>query len=303
MPSLARMLGLMLVLAGPLVLAAQTVPSAGPWTGPSAVRPSVPYAARPYRPTAALPLARSVRTDPHAGRVVPAEYQTSAQSFDQSPRPIEPASPAEAISSGSLSPGSSLMGSSLPGSSLPGSSPSGPITLSPPRKFPPVRLSKPGQSGNSNSKAPGGLPSVVTAGGSLAMVLGVFFLTAWAMRRARPAGMSMLPGEVFEVLGRAPMANRQQVHLLRCGSKLLLVCVTPTGTETLTEIVDPIEVDRLAGLCRQTHSGSTTEAFRQVLGQFAPQQPDSGSLTRLFGGRKQPRDVQRSPSDVETRNV
>ena len=65
---------------------------------------------------------------------------------------------------------------------------------------------------------------------------------------------TLLPTEVVEVLGRAPLAGRQQMHLLRCGNKLLLVSVTPTGAETLTEVTDPVEVDRLSGLCRQAAS-------------------------------------------------
>ena len=42
-----------------------------------------------------------------------------------------------------------------------------------------------------------------------------------------PPGPAALPGEAFEVLGRASSTHRQQVHLLRCGSKLLLVSLTP----------------------------------------------------------------------------
>jgi flagellar biogenesis protein FliO len=117
---------------------------------------------------------------------------------------------------------------------------------------------------------PSGASAVVTMGSSLAVVLGLFFLIAWAMRKASPRGSVVLPGEVFEVLGRAPLTNRQQVHLLRCGSKLLLVSITPAGTETLTEVCEPVEVDRLAGLCRAAHPNSATSAFRQVFQQFAP---------------------------------
>ncbi|OHB67123.1 MAG: hypothetical protein A2V70_11890 [Planctomycetes bacterium RBG_13_63_9] len=112
---------------------------------------------------------------------------------------------------------------------------------------------------------------MVTVAGSLAVVLGIFFLVAWGMRRAGPAGSAVLPTEVFELLGQATMSNRQQVHLFRCGNKLVLVSVTPAGAETLTEITDPLEVDRLAGLCQQMQPNSATEAFRQVFRQFAPQ--------------------------------
>jgi flagellar biogenesis protein FliO len=142
-----------------------------------------------------------------------------------------------------------------------------------------------------------GLPLVVTVGGSLALVLGVFFLIAWAVRRAAPHGLTVLPSEVVEVLGRAPLAGRQQLHLLRCGKKLILVSVTPAGAETLTEITDPEEVDRLAGLCQQARPNSATAAFRQVLRQLAGQNkvagetPGSGlDSTAMAAGRQEDAD-------------
>jgi flagellar biosynthetic protein FliO len=125
---------------------------------------------------------------------------------------------------------------------------------------------------------------MITVASSLAIVLGVFLLAAWFMRRAAPNGSLSLPGDVFEVLGRAPLGQRQQVHLLRCGSKLLLVSVTSSGAETLTEVADPVEVDRLAGLCRQAHPQSATAAFRQVFQQFAPRRPQSESPSDLARG-------------------
>ena len=91
---------------------------------------------------------------------------------------------------------------------------------------------------------------MITVGGSLAIVLGLFFIVAWAMRKTAPRGRWLLPKEVFEILGRAPLGARQQVQLLRCGNKLLLVSITPNGAETLTEVTDPLEVDRIAGICQ-----------------------------------------------------
>ena len=79
------------------------------------------------------------------------------------------------------------------------------------------------------AKTPGGIDAIATVGGSLAVVLGIFFLVVWLLRRASPDGLGALPGEAFEVLGRAALANRQQAQLLRCGNKLLLVCVTRHG--------------------------------------------------------------------------
>ncbi len=145
------------------------------------------------------------------------------------------------------------------------------ISLSASHREPLTPLSPPSKT---NSRDPlkkiGDLPPLMTVASSLGMVLGIFLLIVWLIRRAAPQGLTRLPNEAFELLGRAPLAGKQQVHLLRCGHKLLLVSITPAGTETLTEITDPLEVDRLAGLCRQAHPHSSTAAFRQIFEQLAP---------------------------------
>lgn len=111
--------------------------------------------------------------------------------------------------------------------------------------------------------------SLATGAASLALVLGIFLAAAWALRRSMPQGAAKLPAEVVEVLGRAPLAGRQFAYLIRCGNKLLLVSIMQGSTETLTEITEPAEVDRLAGLCRQAHPQSATASFRHVLQQFS----------------------------------
>jgi flagellar biogenesis protein FliO len=103
----------------------------------------------------------------------------------------------------------------------------------------------------------------------------------WLVKRKTPQSLTRLPSEAFEVLGRAPLSGRQQVHLLRCGNRLLLVSVTPGGAETLTEITDPLEVDRLAGLCRQSQPGSSSAAFKQVFEQLASRRAPQDESTSL----------------------
>jgi flagellar biogenesis protein FliO len=115
--------------------------------------------------------------------------------------------------------------------------------------------------------------SISTGLAALAVVLGVFLAGAWALRRAMPSAGNRLPADVVEVLGCTPLAARQFAHLVRCGNKLLLVHLAPGSVETLTEITDPAEVDRLAGLCRQSHPQSTTANFRQIFQQFAREKP------------------------------
>jgi flagellar protein FliO/FliZ len=115
-------------------------------------------------------------------------------------------------------------------------------------------------------KKPDAGPSILTLVGSLALVLGVFLGLAWAFRRMMPPGAGPLPPEVFEVLGRAPLANRQQAHLLRCGNKLLLVSAGAAGVSPLAEITDTAEVDRLTNLCQQSRPAAAT-ALRRALCQ------------------------------------
>ncbi len=139
---------------------------------------------------------------------------------------------------------------------------------------------KPSSGGAGAGPSTEGLGSVVTVISSLAVVLGLFFMTAWLMRRTGRGGFASLPEDVFEVLGRAPLNHRQQVHLVRCGTKFLLVSLTPDSAETLTEIDDPDEVTRLAGLCKARQTGSASVAFRQVLHQFAGQPAEPGFIGR-----------------------
>jgi flagellar biosynthetic protein FliO len=138
------------------------------------------------------------------------------------------------------------------------------------------RLTRPSDPGDTRRNNAGGMPSALTVASGLAIVLGLFLVVAWLMRRASPAGFGRLPGEVVEVLGRTPLGNQQQLQLVRCGSKLVLLSVTSSGAESLTEITDSDEVARLTGLCRQSQPGSASHAFRQVFQQFADRREAEG---------------------------
>lgn len=117
-------------------------------------------------------------------------------------------------------------------------------------------------------QAPTSGDAVLTTLGSLAVVLCLFLGVTWLLRRGAPAATSLLPGEVVEILGRAPLPGRHQMHLVRCGQKLLLVAISAAGADTLTEITDPVEVDRLCGLCREHHPQSATASFKNILNQL-----------------------------------
>ena len=159
--------------------------------------------------------------------------------------------------------------------------------LTPPAAMP-QPLAPPGAStqrggalGNAaRGKSSSGLTGLLTMLGSLIVVLAIFLGVTWVLRRSMPASSQLLPREVVEVLGRTQLAGRQHAHLLRCGNKLVLVALTAGGAETITEITDPVEVDRMSGLCRAAQPQSSTDAFRQIFQQFSRDKSPRGFLGR-----------------------
>jgi flagellar biogenesis protein FliO len=132
----------------------------------------------------------------------------------------------------------------------------------------PIPLAR--ENGEARSSLRGGdIPPFVTGAASLAIVVGLFLLVAWVVRRGMPKNLPVLPREAVEMLGRAPLVGRQQVHLVRCGNKVLLLSVSPAHVETLTEIDDPDEVARLVGACQPAYHGAAAHSFRQVYDPYA----------------------------------
>jgi len=167
--------------------------------------------------------------------------------------------------------------------------------------FEPLPIAPPTKSRRTDSSTPskpttpaGALATVIS---SLAIVLGLFMLVVWFTRRALPNASTSLPAEVIETLGRAPLGTRQNMHLVRLGNKLLLLCVSANGTEALTEITDREEVDRIAGLCQQNQPGSISTTFRQVLSQFSNEsavaENSSSNRNRAIAeSRRRPRTIE-----------
>jgi len=104
---------------------------------------------------------------------------------------------------------------------------------------------------------------------ALALVVGLFLLCVWLLRRSTRRSTAPLPAEVVSVVGRVPLGARQFAELLRVGNKLVLVSLTPTGALPLTEVSDPTEVNRVLGLCQQYDPHSTTKAFEDVFRQLS----------------------------------
>lgn len=131
--------------------------------------------------------------------------------------------------------------------------------------------------------------SLTTAGAGLAVVVGLFFVCMWLLRRGgggKPSGT--LPNDAFAVLGRAPLTPQSFAQLLRVGNKLVLVAVSADGIHPLTEVIDPLEVDRLTAVCSSGKSHGPAAEFQQVLAQLArePARGFLGAEAANAGGRR-----------------
>ena len=131
------------------------------------------------------------------------------------------------------------------------------------------QLAKPATTG-----AAGAVGSVV---GSLAAVLGLFLAVVWLSRRLGPAGSAPLPKEAVELLGRTTVSGQHTLQLVRVGGRLLLVALSPHGAATLTEILDPAEVERLTAICLRQRPGSVSASFRETVAQLE-REPTRGSF-------------------------
>lgn len=120
-------------------------------------------------------------------------------------------------------------------------------------------------------------------GGSLAIVLGGYLGLVWLLRLINPAGNQGIPTEVLEVVGNAPLDNRQNLQLVRLGSKLLLMIHGPDGTQPIGEVTDPAEVDHLVALCNgrtRTASSAISHAVNRYQSSPATVNPLNLSATQ-----------------------
>jgi flagellar biogenesis protein FliO len=101
-----------------------------------------------------------------------------------------------------------------------------------------------------------GRHSMRTVASSLAVVLGVFLLLLALFRKQhqRTQGSSLM-----ETLGQIQVAPKVKLHLVRFGSRLLVLHITPNSVQRVAEISDPNEVQQLL-----TDHNHPTVAYPQV---------------------------------------
>lgn len=152
--------------------------------------------------------------------------------------------------------------------------------LSPPDAKPRTRLSPPGGDNGASGEKPksaGSGAATVIAG--LVFVLGLFLVAAWLLRRGLPNQNRALPREAVATLGHIPFPGRQQGQLLRVGNKLVLVSFSNAGADVITEVTDPLEVDRLSGMCAQADPYGAVRSFRDVVDGFFREKPKQAATS------------------------
>lgn len=109
---------------------------------------------------------------------------------------------------------------------------------------------------------------LAAAGISVGLVLLVYTLLRAMGGRSHPRRAGRLPRQVLELVGFVPLSPKQQLQLVRVGSKLVLVAVSANGAEPLAEITDPVEVDQILAACNSGQS-----ALASAIGRWSGRQP------------------------------
>lgn len=119
-------------------------------------------------------------------------------------------------------------------------------------------------------------PQSATLWGTVAalgvVAVALFFAARW-LRTHGPTSLRGLPVDAVDILGQRVLSRGVSVHLIRCGSRALLVGVGPDGVRTLSEVTDPVEVDLLVGACRRRDEQSLAGG---QFGQLWQRQAESG---------------------------
>lgn len=105
---------------------------------------------------------------------------------------------------------------------------------------------------------------------AVALVLSGTAVALWFGKRGSPLRRGRLPDEVFESLGKAPLSPKLEAHLLRLGGKLVLVGVQAGEARTLTEVTDPVEVQRIVTACSAAQPSSIIGTMTDAAADCGP---------------------------------
>ena len=68
------------------------------------------------------------------------------------------------------------------------------------------------------------------------------------------------------------------MQLVQVGNKLVMLSVNANQVDTITEITDSKEVERLVALCQQDQPNHLRQTFQQVLNQYSENRVEADPL-------------------------
>jgi flagellar biogenesis protein FliO len=145
-------------------------------------------------------------------------------------------------------------------------------------------------------------PSWMRSAMSLGAVVGLILLLAWGYRAISAGGSALSsrprrPG-LIEVISRTALSPKQAVCLLRVGSRMVLVGVTPERLTALDVVEDPEATARLAGRSLESRSDSASQEFQRCLRE---QSSRFGESLGAPAGTSQPQARRQRDTDTERR--
>ncbi len=162
----------------------------------------------------------------------------------------------------------------------------------------PVDRQQQNKSGKANNQAARRSPSIWGTLGALLVVISIILVSAKLFKKHHPMAATNLPGEVVEVLGKKPLDARQSIHFIRCGSRILILGSSPAGLEMLSEVLDPVEVDLITGMCRersQTGTGMMNTTFKSLF-QSSQKKSDQAAPSQEVNQFRQMTNTEQKPS-------
>lgn len=111
-----------------------------------------------------------------------------------------------------------------------------------------------------SSTSPLSQPSFRKVGGALAVVLGGFFLMTIFMRKQNNA---MFANGMMEPLGSVQIAPKVRLHMVRFGSRILVLNIAGQNVQRVAELEDPEEVAKL--LASKTHGATVPASVSELL--------------------------------------
>lgn len=104
--------------------------------------------------------------------------------------------------------------------------------------------------------------SLTAAIASIAIVVALFFVFKLFSRKVQKGNNQHLPSEVIQVVGWSKLNSRQNLQLVRFGTKLVLLAVSQNSAEPIAEVTDPIEVEEILAACQ--NNGGLSRAIRRL---------------------------------------